>query len=265
MPAQMNITKPEFSLAGPIALPENEVQLWRVDLGTVGPEEHRWQQVLSEDERARAARFHFSRDRQGYVSSRALLRIILAAYLGAEPKELSFRYSEKDKPALSGAHAAQKIEFNISHSGMAALLAFTRGREVGVDVELIRHDFDVEGIAHRFFSEHERQELMAFALEERHAAFFRCWTRKEAYVKATGSGLSLPLSQFDVSMAAGNINALIATRPDATEAERWCMREVRGGDGYAAALCVLGRGWRLRAWSEQERVSCSAVDDVQAP
>jgi hypothetical protein len=163
MPAQMNITKPGFSLAGPIALPENEVQLWRVDLGTVGPEEHRWQQVLSEDERARAARFHFSRDRQGYVSSRALLRIILAAYLGAEPKELSFRYSEKDKPALSGAHAAQKIEFNISHSGMAALLAFTRGREVGVDVELIRHDFDVEGIAHRFFSEHERQELMAFA------------------------------------------------------------------------------------------------------
>ena len=250
MLAQMNITKPGFNLAGPITLPENEVQLWRVDLGAVGPEEPRWRQVLSEDERARAARFHFSRDRQSYVSSRALLRIILAAYLGAEPRELSFRYSDKEKPALAGAHAAREIEFNISHSGMVALLAFTRGREVGVDVELIRHDFDVEGIAHRFFSEHERQELMSFALEERHAAFFRCWTRKEAYVKATGSGLSLPLSQFDVSMAAGNINALIATRPDATEAGRWSMREVQGGDGYAAALCVLGRGWRLRAWSE---------------
>ena len=80
MPVQMNITEPGFSLAGPIELPENEVQLWRVDLGAVGPEEPRWQQVLSEDERARAARFHFSRDRQRYVSSRSLLRILLAAY-----------------------------------------------------------------------------------------------------------------------------------------------------------------------------------------
>jgi 4'-phosphopantetheinyl transferase len=265
MPAQMNITEPGFSLAGPVALPENEVQLWRVDLGAVGPEEPRWQQVLSEDERARAARFHFSRDRQGYVSSRALLRTILAAYLRADPKELSFRYSEKEKPALAGVHAGQHIEFNISHSGMTALLAFTRGREVGVDVELIRHDFDVEGIARRFFSEHERQELMAFAPEERHPAFFRCWTRKEAYVKATGSGLSLPLSQFDVSMAAGNINALIATRPDATEAERWSMREVPGGEGYAAALCVLGRGWHLRDWAEQEGVTCAPVHGGQAP
>lgn len=265
MPAQMNITKPGFSLTGTIALPEDEVQLWRVDLGAVGPEEPRWQQVLSEDERARAARFHFSRDRQGYVSSRALLRIILAAYLGAEPKKLSFRYSDKEKPALAGAHAAREIEFNISHSGTVALLAFTRGREVGVDVELIRHDFDVEGIAHRFFSEHERKELMAFALEERHAAFFRCWTRKEAYVKATGAGLSLPLTHFDVSLGAGNIDALIATRPDAAEVERWCMREVPGGDGYAAALCVLGGGWKLREWSEQEKVICPPVDGGQAP
>jgi 4'-phosphopantetheinyl transferase len=265
MPVQMNITEPGFSLAGPIELPENEVQLWRVDLGAVGPEEPRWQQVLSEDERARAARFHFSRDRQRYVSSRALLRIILAAYLGTEPKELSFRYSEKEKPALAGAHATREIEFNVSHSGMAALLAFTRGREVGVDVEQIRLDFDVEGIAHRFFSERERQELMAFAPEERHAAFFRCWTRKEAYVKATGAGLSLPLSQFDVSLAAGNINALIATRPDAGEAGRWSMREVRGGEGYAAALCILGRGWKLREWSEQESLSCAPVNGVQAP
>jgi 4'-phosphopantetheinyl transferase len=265
MPAQMNITELGFSLTGPTALPENEVQLWRVDLAAVGPEELRWQQVLSEDERVRAARFHFSRDRQRYVSSRALLRIILAAYLGAEPKELSFRYSDKEKPALAGAHAAQEIEFNVSHSGMVALLAFTRRREVGVDVELTRHDFDVEGIAHRFFSKREQQELASFAPEERHTAFFRCWTRKEAYVKATGAGLSLPLSQFDVSLAPGNLNALIATRPDATEAERWSMREVPAGDGYAAALCVLGRGWQLRQWSEQERPSCAAVDDGLSP
>jgi 4'-phosphopantetheinyl transferase len=217
-------------------------------LEAVGPEEPRWRQVLSEDELERAARFHFARDRQRYVSSRAVLRIILAAYLDADPKELSFRYSEKEKPSLSDAYAEREIEFNVSHSGTVALLAFTRRREVGVDVELIRRDFDVEGIAYRFFSEHEKQALAALAPEQRHEAFFRCWTRKEAYIKATGAGLSLPLSQFDVSLAAGDNDALISTRPDPEEFRRWHMREVPAGAGYAAAICVLGRGWDLRTW-----------------
>jgi 4'-phosphopantetheinyl transferase len=250
----MNITEPGFNLAGSLALPENEVQLWRVDLEAVGPEETRWRRVLSEDELARAARFHFSRDRQRYVSSRALLRMILAAYLDAEPKALSFRYSDKEKPALDCIHANHELQFNVSHSGTVALLAFARGRELGVDVELLRQDFDVEGIAYRFFSEREKQELASYSPEERHAAFFRCWTRKEAYVKATGDGLSLPLSQFDVSLAPKENDALICTRPDAREAGRWHMREVPGGTGHAAAICVLGRGWELRAWSDQSEM-----------
>jgi len=244
----MHITGEEFTLPQALTLPDDEVHLWRVDLAAVGPGEARWLPLLSEDEAKRAARFHFSRDRQRYVAARAWLRRLLGAYLGCDAKELTFSYSEKEKPALSGSHASRNLEFNVSHSGTVALLAFGRGRQIGVDVEQIKTDFEVEAIAHRFFSAHEREQLSACVPPGRHAAFFRCWTRKEAYIKATGAGLSLPLSQFDVSIAPGEMNALLATRPEAAEAGRWSLREVPAGPGYSAALCVRGQGWRLLAW-----------------
>jgi len=248
----MNITEPGFRLAGPLALPESEVHLWRVDLAAVADGEPGWRQVLSDDEQVRAARFHFSRDRQRYVAARALLRIILAGYLVSNPKDLTFLYSEKEKPALSHNYADSELEFNVSHSASVALLAFTRGRQIGVDVEQVRQDFDVEGIARRFFSPSEQEQLSGFSPAEKYAAFFRCWTRKEAYIKATGAGLSLPLTQFDVSIAGGEAQALLATRPNASEAGRWSLREVPAGAGYIAALCVRGQGWQLREWTSPE-------------
>jgi 4'-phosphopantetheinyl transferase len=172
--------------------------------------------------------------------------MILGAYLGANPQELAFRYSVKEKPSLDGLHAGQ-IEFNVSHSGNLALLAFARQRVLGVDVELIREQADREAIARRFFSEYEQQQLAALAPEERCAGFYRCWTRKEAYIKATGDGLSLPLHQFDVSLKPGDESALLAMRPDASEAAKWSLREVEADTGYAAALCVRGQGWILKS------------------
>lgn len=247
----MHIADPDFALPKALRLADDEVHLWRVDLATVGPAEARWLPLLSEDEAKRAARFHFDRDRQRYVAARAWLRRLLGAYLEFEAKELTFSYSAKEKPALGFSYGGQRMEFNVSHSGAVALLAFALGRQVGVDVEAVRADFDVEAIAKRFFSAHEREQLWACPPTERHAAFFRCWTRKEAYIKATGAGLSLPLSQFDVSIAAGETNALLATRPDAGEAEKWSLREVPAGPSYVAALCVSGgRGWQLRSWSD---------------
>ena len=129
------------------------------------------------------------------------------------------------------------------------MLAITRHREIGVDVEQVRRDFDLEGIARRFFSAHEQQQLAGLADEKKPEAFFRCWTRKEAYIKATGEGLSLPLHQFDVSIAAGDTDALLAARPDDSEVALWSLRDVPAGPGYAAALCVRGREWRLKDWS----------------
>ena len=128
-------------------------------------------------------------------------------------------------------------------------LPLRAGREIGVDVEQLRPDSDLEAIARRFFSTHEQSQLAALPAEEKVDAFFRCWTRKEAYIKATGDGLSLPLGQFDVSLAAGEKNALLATRPDGSEAGRWLLQEVPGGPGYIAALCVRGQDWKLNDWS----------------
>ncbi|MGA9130662.1 MAG: 4'-phosphopantetheinyl transferase superfamily protein, partial [Candidatus Sulfotelmatobacter sp.] len=249
MSLTMNIIDSDLRIDAPLALPEDEVQLWRVDLEAIRSDESRWQSVLSPDESKRASRFHFVSDRQRFVASRALLRTILGAYLTAHANDLSFSYSEEKKPSLGSAHADSGLTFNVSHSGAIALYAFTRRREIGVDVEQARRDFDVERIARRFFSPREQRRLADFSAEERVDAFFRCWTRKEAYIKATGKGLSLPLTQFDVSLGPVNKSALLETRPDGSEAGRWFLREVRGGAGYMAALCVRGQDWKLKDWS----------------
>jgi 4'-phosphopantetheinyl transferase len=248
MSQTMNIIDSSLEFNAPIALPEDEVHLWRVDLDAVCTAA-RWQEVLSSDELARAARFHFQRDRQHFVASRALLRTILASYLATDANSVNFSYSKREKPSLALAFADSKVTFNISHSGGIALLAFSRGREVGVDVEQVRCDFDLEAFARRFFSTHEQNQLAAVPEEEKVEAFFRCWTRKEAYIKATGDGLSLPLSQFDVSLGGGAGNGLLATRPDGREAERWRLREVPAGSGCIAALCIRGQNWKLKDWS----------------
>lgn len=225
------------------------MQLWRADLDALGPYEVRWQKVLSADEQKRAARFHFAKDREHYAAARAILRTILGGYLELDPAEIDFRYSQKEKPYLIPRFAESGIQFNGSHSGGIALYAFARQMEVGVDVERIGRDIEAESIARRFFSESEQQQLLSLPSPDRVEAFFRCWTRKEAYIKATGDGLSLPLSQFDVSLQPNDQDCLIATRPDKAESERWLLREVPAGAGYVAALCARGRAWTFTSWA----------------
>src|ERR1700686_4659818 len=152
----MNISDAGFQLETPIEFPADEVHLWRVELAAVGKAEDRWKEILSADERARAARFHFPRDRQYFMAARAVLRMILAGYAAFDPKKLVFRDSDKDKPFLSGGQTGSDIEFNVSHSGNVALLAFARGRDLGIDVEKVREDFEHKTIARRFFSEQEQ-------------------------------------------------------------------------------------------------------------
>ena len=243
----MNISDAAFQLERRIVLPEDEVHLWHVDLRIVSEGGQRWEQMLSADERARAARFHFSKDRQYFTATRALLRTVLGSYVDSDPTELVFRYSDKEKPSLSPSPSQAQVEFNVSHSGDLGLLAFARGRVLGVDVEQVRENFDYAAIARRFFSEQEQQQLAALVPSDRYHGFFRCWTRKEAYIKAQGVGLSLPLEQFDVSLKPGNVNALLSTRPDDLEAAQWSLQEVPVTGGYVAALCVRGHGWRLKS------------------
>jgi 4'-phosphopantetheinyl transferase len=242
----MIISDPEFALPTSINIRENEVQLWRLDLAGLASGDSRWRELLADSEALRAARFQVVRPRHHFVITRAWLRLLLASYLQTDPKQIGFGTSNNDKPVLSPPLDRSGITFNVSHSGEVALLAFSRKREIGVDVEQIRSNIDIEGIARRFFSLHEQEELSRIPASEKYTAFSRCWTRKEAYIKAKGKGLALPLSQFDVSLAPGSANALLATRPDSDEAARWSLREVEAGPGHVGALCVAGHDWQLR-------------------
>lgn len=244
----MDIRDGDISLA-PRPLPSpSEVHLWRIILQAVASNEDRWQALLSADERHRANRFRFAVDRQRFSATRALLRTILGSYLACAPQELTFTYSKQEKPSLVPSRPETDLRFNVSHSGGVSLLAFTQGRDVGVDVEHIRQELDADSLAARFFSSSEQKELAGYAEAQQQQAFFRGWTRKEAFLKANGAGLSLPLQNFDVSLAPGDLNCLLATRPEASEASRWSLRDVPAGEGYAAALCVQGGSLTLVSW-----------------
>jgi len=190
-------------------------------------------ELLSAEEREKASRYRVERPRTEFIMTRSALRSLLAHYLGISPETVRFRYNEQGKPHLDG---AADLQFNVSHTDGLALMAFAQHRDVGVDVEKCPATSDVRKLAERFFSLREREELGKLDGEELQAAFLRCWTRKEAYIKASGEGLSLPLHQFDVSIAPDEQDALLATRPVADEANRWTVCNVHVGEGYAAAL-----------------------------
>jgi 4'-phosphopantetheinyl transferase len=194
--------------------------------------------LLAAAERDRASRFHFEKDARRFIVARASVRSILAAYTTSGARDLRFHYSPQGKPSLAEPESA--LRFNISHSSDLALLAVTHGREVGIDIEYMRKDVETEKLSERFFSEREREALRLLPRDQKVAGFFRCWTCKEAFLKALGSGLSRDLSSFDVDLTVGQPAALLATRPDATEALRWSLREVCTTEGYAAAVAVEG-------------------------
>lgn len=216
-------------------LPPDVVQVWIRRLEVPHAVELAHYELLSREELERAARFRTGRPRTEFILTRGMLRCLTGSYVGIEPQQVSFRYSEYGKPLLDGPF---DLRFNVSHTDGLALLAFVRTRDIGVDIEKIKAATDAKKLAERFFSDRERSFLESLSGEELHAAFFRCWTRKEAYVKARGEGLSLPLYQFDVSVAEKESHALIATRPDESEAARWTLSDLPVNAGYAAAVAV---------------------------
>ena len=239
----------EWEAAPPqVRAAHEEVHVWRASCRLAADEVKALRGLLSEDETARADRFRFARDRDDFTVARGVLRVILGRYTGREPGGLRFIYSPFGKPSLDEGAGGGALRFNLSHSGGVALYAVTVGREVGVDVERVREEMDCVGMADRFFSADEVKVLNSLAPEAQTRAFFDCWARKEAYIKARGEGLSMPLDSFDVSLAPGEPAALLRTRGDAAEASRWTLRELSPGQGFAAAVAVEGGGWRLRCW-----------------
>lgn len=243
----MHISDANFEPRSEMILEKDEVHLWCIDLHKVAIAESRWGKVLSEDEITRAQRFKFAMDRQNFMAARGLLRILLGSYLTQDPKELSFVYGKSGKPSVVQNHGPRVMHFNVSHSGARALIAIARGRPLGVDIEQMRENVDCESLARRYFSRSEEAALCELEGSERRGAFFRCWTRKESYIKARGGGLSLPLHAFDVSVSPTEENVLLATRPDASEAALWSICAVQAGEGYEAALCVKGHNWMVKS------------------
>jgi 4'-phosphopantetheinyl transferase len=184
--------------------------------------------LLSAEERARAARFHVDRDRNRFIAARGHLRELLGGMLGIPPAEVEFSYNPYGKPETAG------VQFNMSHSEWMALIAISRSRVVGVDVERKNRAFVDDRIPERFFSPAEVQALRALPEGQQTEAFFNCWTRKEAYVKARGLGLSLALDSFDVSLAPGEPARFLRG------AEGWEIETVSAPEGFAAA--VVGSG-----------------------
>ncbi len=248
------MSAPAFLHAPPakLSLEEDEIHVWRAHLGLDRERLERLAKTLSSDEQTRAARFHFARDRDHYIAGRGLLRSILGNYLATEPGQLRFSYNPYGKPELQSPANSGALQFNLAHSRGLALYAFTRRRQIGIDVEMIRPDFATEEIAARFFSPAEIAVLRALPREVQPVAFFNCWTRKEAFIKARGMGLSLPLDQFVVAFAPGESPALVSAADDPQAAEHWAIAALEPGNGYAAALAVEGRNWKLKCWDGLE-------------
>jgi 4'-phosphopantetheinyl transferase len=231
-----------------LTLAPDEAHVWRATLDLPPAQIERLAYTLAADERARADRFRFEHLRRHFIAARGILRALLARYLDRDPRAIAFSYGPQGKPDLAVPDGDPALRFNLSHAHGLALYGFTRGREIGIDVEQIRPGVAQEAIAEHFFSPYETATLRALPVPLQGGAFFACWTRKEAYLKARGGGLSLDLAAFDVTLAPDLPAALLQTRDDPAQLARWTLTALDLGPGYAGALVVEGGGWRLRCW-----------------
>jgi 4'-phosphopantetheinyl transferase len=192
-------------------------------------------ELLSTDERTRAAKFHFARDARRFTVARARLRSILAKYATSSPRDLRFAVSEHGKPSLAGAPSG--LFFNLSHSGDRGLLGVALKSEIGVDVEQIKPGIEFDKLAGRFFSTREREFLSALSPEQKALSFFRCWTCKEAFLKAEGIGLSRGLASFDIDLSTYPARLVLAP-DDPAKNQQWSLIELEASPGYAAAAVI---------------------------
>ena len=226
-------------------LGQEDVHVCIAFLDRAHSEQSYFESILAEAEINRANRFRFHKDRERFVAGRGLLRMILSSYVGMPPNEIIFTYGCHGKPRLKRQDGQPAVEFNLAHSAGTAIYALTRDRPVGVDIESWQSDFPVEEVAKNFFSSAELAALQALPRKLRVEAFFKCWTRKEAFIKALGDGLSCPLADFDVSVMPGEPARLLRVGWAPEETSRWCMKDIDGVPGFSAALVLSGSQCRM--------------------
>ena len=202
-------------------------------------------QTLSADERVRAERFYFEHDRKRFIIGRGLLRTILSRYLDIEPLRLQFCYQSHGKPVLAD-FGAGKLHFNLSHSQGLVLYAVTGEQGIGIDIEYVRPLPEADQIVKRFFSARESAVFKALPTAQKPQAFFNCWTRKEAYLKAIGDGLACPLDRVEVSLTPGEPPRLLSIA--GTPLDHWTLQELTPACSYVGALAVRGQNWHIACW-----------------
>lgn len=242
-------TKPSCSWPVPAAQPQlapGVVHVWRLALDLSEPAIADLRTILPPDEEARAARYLFDKHRRRFIACRGQVRRILAGYLGAAPSAIGFRHGPKGKPSLAAPWMDSQIQFNVSNSHELALCAVALDRELGVDLEYIHRPTEIEGLAERFFAPREVDMLRSLPEKQRIEAFFNCWTRKEAVLKAVGIGLGMPLNQVEVTLSPQDPARVLVFADDAATALRsvilpWWLHNLDPASDYCGALASRGQ------------------------
>ncbi len=229
---------PARGLPAVLELPAGEIQVWSIPLDPPAEQAAALTRLLTPDEEARAARFRFDVHRRRYIVGRGALRALLGAYLDVRPAALRFDYRERGKPDLAAPWRGSGLSFNLSNSDDLALAGFVRGGDLGVDVEYLKEMPDLNDIASRFFSATEVAALAEVAAERKKEAFFNCWTRKEAYLKAVGVGLAAPLDSFVVTLRPGEAPRMLTLEGDAERAERWFFHHLEPRPTFLGAVAI---------------------------
>lgn len=235
-------------------LSPSDVHLWRIRLDQSDEVHRRLRDWLDDEEREKAGRFRFEDRQRVACVSRGALREILAAYLSESPAALRFGVNVHGKPFLVGSSGA--LRFNLSHSRGWALVGVTLDSEIGVDIEAVSDQRRTEDLAGRYFSPAEQAEYGRLSDDLRLLAFYCGWTRKEAYIKARGRGLSLPLDSFDVTLDP-TCEPRLCRAADDTDFARWRLKHLPAPEGFVAAAIVEGD---KPTWSMGEWAPCGTND-----
>ncbi len=233
----------------PPALTSGAVHVWRLTLDLPPAQIDNLRRVLTNDERVRADRFHADRHRHRFIACRAQVRQLLAGYLNERPERIDFRLGPQGKPALAVPWNDSEIDFNVSNSHEMALCAVALKCELGVDIEHLRKGRDHEGLAARFFAPQEVESLNALPADRRAEGFLRCWTRKEAVLKAVGIGLSFPLDRLVVTLAPRDPARVLAFDGTPAAAANWWLEHLEPAPGYVGALAARGDRIEICRWT----------------
>ena len=232
-----------------LILSEDEAHIWRADLDLNECFQSSFLKLLSPDEKNRAQKFRFAKNSQNFIVARGILRLLIGKYLEINPAEVSFQYSEFGKPSIANNNS---LQFNISHSQNIALFAFTKKFNIGVDVEFVNPKIEVQDIATRFFSTNEIKNLLALPEKQQTLGFFYCWTRKEAFIKAVGEGLSFPLDKFEVSLEPNKPAKLLATNWQPKDVAKWSIYSLSPEPNFVGSLVIEGLVEKVKCWSWQK-------------